>query len=102
MDGAVTRLLPVLSCVKKRLAMTGKTWTVGQYGMVSLGITLVVGLLLWIKGMPLLLGLFLGLFLGLGLPHFVVGFVIKRRIGKFTAKFPDAIDRKSTRLNSRH
>src|SRR3546814_8102640 len=60
--------------------------------MVSLGITLVVGLLLWIKGMPLLLGLFLGLFLGLGLPHFVVGFVIKRRIVKFTAKFPDAIE----------
>src|SRR3546814_3174666 len=42
--------------------------------------------------MPLLLGLFLGLFIGLGLPHFVVGFVIKRRIGKFTAKFPDAIE----------
>src|SRR3546814_7679726 len=92
MDDAVTRLLPRPALLKKRLAMTGKTWTVGQYGMVSLGITLVVGLLLWIKGMPLLLGLFLGLFLGLGLPHFVVGFVIKRRIGKFTAKFPDAIE----------
>src|SRR3546814_16421225 len=60
--------------------------------MVSLGITLVVGLLLWIKGMPLLLGLFLGLFLGLGLPPFVVGFVIKRRIGQFTDKFPAAIE----------
>src|SRR3546814_7746109 len=92
MDDAVTRLLPRPALLKKRLAMTGKTWTVGQYGMVSLGITLVVGLLLWIKGMPLLLGLFLGLFLGLGLPHFVVGFVIKRRIGKFTAKFPAAIE----------
>ncbi|RIA37589.1 tight adherence protein B [Hephaestia caeni] len=92
MDDAVTRLLPRPALLKKRLAMTGKTWTVGQYGMVSLGITLIVGLLLWLKGMPLLLGLFLGLFLGLGLPHFVVGFVIKRRIGKFTAKFPDAIE----------
>ena len=32
------------------------------------------------------------LFIGLGLPHFVVGFFIKRRIAKFTAKFPDAIE----------
>src|SRR3546814_7307708 len=81
MDDAVTRLLPRPALLKKRLAMTGKTWTVGQYGMVSLGITLVVGLLLWIKGMPLLLGLFLACSSGLAC-----------RISWS--------DRKSTRLNS--
>ncbi|RRB78208.1 type II secretion system F family protein, partial [Escherichia coli] len=27
-----------------------------------------------------------------GLPHMVVGYFIKRRIAKFTAKFPDAIE----------
>ncbi|HVI98884.1 MAG TPA: type II secretion system F family protein [Sphingomonas sp.] len=91
-DEAAMRFLPRPALLKKRLAMTGKNWTVGQYGMASAGITLVVGLLLWLKGMPLLLGLFLGLFLGLGLPHFVVGFVIKRRINKFVVKFPDAIE----------
>jgi tight adherence protein B len=44
------------------------------------------------KGMPLLLGLFAGLFLGAGIPHFVVNFFIKRRLKKFNAKFPDAIE----------
>src|SRR3546814_13306884 len=65
MDDAVTRLLPRPALLKKRLAMTGKTWTVGQHGMGLLGITLVVGLLLWIQGRPALLGPCLVLFLGL-------------------------------------
>ena len=30
-----TRRVPAL--LKKRLAMTGKTWTVGQYGMATVG-----------------------------------------------------------------
>ncbi|MCM8729442.1 type II secretion system F family protein [Hephaestia sp. GCM10023244] len=91
-DAAAMRLLPRPALLKKRLAMTGQSWTLGQYGMVSLGITLLVGLVLWLKGMPLLLGLFLGVFLGLGIPHFVVGKTIQRRVNKFTAKFPDAIE----------
>jgi tight adherence protein B len=92
MDDAVTRFLPNPAQLKKRLAMTGKSWTIGQYGLASLAIMLIVALLLWAKGMPLLLGLFVGLFVGAGLPHWLVGFFIKRRIAKFTAKFPDAIE----------
>jgi len=30
--------------------------------------------------------------IGLGIPHMVVGFFIKRRVAKFNAKFPDAIE----------
>ncbi len=92
MDLAFTRILPNPVQLAKRLAMTGKDWTVGQYGMATAGITLVVAMLLLFRGMPILLALFVGLFLGVGLPHFIVGRTIKRRIGKFTAKFPDAID----------
>ena len=92
MDDAVTRFLPNPAQLKKRLAMTGKSWTIGQYGLASLAILLIVALLLWAKGMPLLLSLFAGLFVGAGLPHWLVGFFIKRRINKFTAKFPDAIE----------
>src|SRR5690242_2935086 len=92
MDDAFGRFLPNPALLKKRLAMTGKSWTVGQYGTASLAIMVVVGLLLWAKGMPLLLGLFVGLFVGAGLPHWVVGFLIKRRVNKFIAKFPDAIE----------
>ena len=92
MDAAVTRFLPNPAQLKKRLAMTGKDWTIGKYGLASLAILLVVGLLMWAKGMPLLLALFVGLFAGAGLPHWIVGFFIKRRINKFTVKFPDAIE----------
>lgn len=92
MDAAAMRFLPRPALLKKRLAMTGKTWTVGQYGMATLGITVIFGLLLALQGLPILLSLLLGIMLGGGLPHFTVSFFIKRRIAKFNAKFPDAIE----------
>ena len=92
MDAAAMRFLPRPALLKKRLAMTGKTWTVGQYGMATLGITVIVGLLLALQGLPILLSLLVGLMLGAGIPHMGVGYFIKRRIAKFTAKFPDAIE----------
>ena len=91
-DLAIGRLLPNPAQLAKRLAMTGKDWTVSQYGMATAGIAVVVLALLMFEGAPFFLSLFAGLFLGAGLPHFVVGFFIKRRITKFTAKFPDAIE----------
>jgi len=91
-DLTFARLLPNQEQLEKRLAMTGKSWTLGQYGLATLGLAVVVALLLFLKGAPLLLSIVFGLFVGLGLPHFVVGFLIKRRVGKFTATFPDAID----------
>ena len=39
-----------------------------------------------------MLALTFGLFVGIGVPHFMVGKLIQRRISKFTAKFPDAIE----------
>jgi tight adherence protein B len=91
-DLAVTRLLPNPAQLEKRLNMTGKDWTVGKYGVTTAGVTVGVAALLMLKGLPILLALFVGLFAGIGLPHFVVGKVIKKRIAKFNAKFPDAIE----------
>jgi len=91
-DVAFGRLLPNPAQLAKRLAMTGKDWTVGQYGMASAGLIVVVAALLWLKGAPILLALLVGMAIGAGLPHWLVGFFIKRRIAKFTAKFPDAIE----------
>jgi tight adherence protein B len=34
----------------------------------------------------------LALFVGFGLPHWVIGFLIKKRVAKFTSNFPDAIE----------
>lgn len=92
MDKAAARFLPNPALLGKRLSMTGKGWSVGQYGLVTLGLLLVVTALLWLQGAPILLALLVGLFIGVGLPHFLVGFFINRRINKFTAKFPDAIE----------
>ncbi len=92
MDLAFGRILPNPVQLAKRLAMTGKTWTVGQYGMATAGLLVVVAALMLLKGLPILLALLFGVFVGVGLPHFIVGKTIQRRIGKFTAKFPDAID----------
>ncbi|MBR0552368.1 type II secretion system F family protein [Stakelama marina] len=91
-DVATARFLPNPALLKQRLGMTGKTWTVGQYGMATVGIVAVSAIMLWTQGAPFLLALLLGMFLGIGLPHFAVGFLIKRRVTKFTIKFPDAIE----------
>jgi tight adherence protein B len=92
MDLTAARFLPNPAQLAHRLSMTGKPWTLGQYMMVTAGLFSVVGGLLLVEHAPIWLALALALFVGLGIPHFVVGFLIKRRVAKFTAKFPDAIE----------
>jgi tight adherence protein B len=92
MDAAAMRFLPRPALLKKRLAMTGKPWTVGKYGLATLGCAVVVALVLMFLRMPAALSILLGVAVGAGIPHMTVGFFIKRRIAKFTAKFPDAIE----------
>ena len=92
MDLAFGKVLPNREQLQKRLAMTGKDWKVGQYGGVTAGLAVVLTLLLSLKGLPLLLCLLVGVAVGVGLPHWLVGQTIKRRVAKFTAKFPDAIE----------
>ena len=92
MDATFGKILPNREQLQKRLAMTGKSWTVGKYGAVSAGMVTVVALLVAMRGMPVLLALLLGIVVGVGLPHWWVSRTIKRRVNKFTVKFPDAID----------
>ena len=91
-DRTAARFLPNVEQLKLRLQKTGRNWTLAQYGKVSLGIIVGVFALLLLRGFPLVLALLLALAAGMGLPHFAVGFVIKKRIARFTAKFPDAIE----------
>ena len=92
MDNFAGRFIPNPALLAKRLQMTGKNWTVGKYGMVSLGLFLIPVALLTLKGAPIWLSIALGLVVGVGLPHKVVSFFIKKRVTQFTAKFPDAIE----------
>ncbi|MEJ6596068.1 type II secretion system F family protein [Parasphingorhabdus sp.] len=75
-----------------RMEKTGKPWPLSYFFYVAGGLFIVVSGLLLLKGAPILLCLFFGLLVGAGLPHLVVGFLINRRIAKFTASFPDAIE----------
>jgi tight adherence protein B len=91
-DTLASRFLPNPALLKKRLAMTGKEWTVGKYAAANVGIAAVVGAMLFLKAAPPLLAIFGGLMIGVGLPHMAVGFLIKKRIKNFTVRFPDAIE----------
>lgn len=78
--------------LRLRLAQTGKKWTLKQYLYASGGLAFAIAALLWLKGAPLYLALFGGLMIGAGLPHMVVNFLINKRVKRFTANFPDAIE----------
>ena len=91
-EGFASTIIPRPALLRKRLEMTGKELSLGRYALVSLGLAITIIALLMLRGAPFFLAFFVGLFVGVGLPHFIVGFLIKRRINKFTVNFPDAIE----------
>jgi len=91
-EGWASTLIPRPALMRKRLEQTGKPITLGKYAMSSIGLAVFVAALGMLKGAPIMLAFFVGLFAGVGVPHFVIGFLIKRRINKFNSNFPDAIE----------
>jgi tight adherence protein B len=85
-------LIPNPENLTKRLRMTGKKWTLSQYMTGSAITFLLITMFLMLRGFPFLFALMVGLAAGLGLPHWWVGRLIKGRINKFNAKFPDALE----------
>lgn len=81
-----------IEALAMRLHRTGKGWTLTQYLYASLGLAVGITLLVYLKSGAALLSLGIGLAVGAGLPHFIVNFFIKRRVDRFTSKFPDAIE----------
>jgi tight adherence protein B len=86
------RMLPSPDKMRGRLARTGKNITLGEYLLMNALSFLVVFLIFnWIGwSKPMVIGM--AIILGLGIPHFVIGFIGNRRIKKFLASFPEAID----------
>ncbi|HVF37394.1 MAG TPA: type II secretion system F family protein [Sphingomicrobium sp.] len=91
-DSFASTFIPKPALMRQRLERTGKPITLSKYAGASAGLALFVATLLLIKGLPFLLAFFIGLFAGIGVPHFVIGFLIKRRVNKFNSNFPDAIE----------
>lgn len=81
-----------IDALAMRLDRTGKKWTLSQYGYTSLGIGVAVALILFLRSGSIPLSLGIGTLVGAGLPHFIVGWKIKKRTSDFNSKFPDAIE----------
>ena len=91
-ESFASTLIPKPALLRRRLEMTGKDISLGKYAIVCLGIFLVIAIALMFRGAPILLSILMGLFFGIGGPHFVIGWLIKRRVNKFNSNFPDAIE----------
>lgn len=85
-------LIPNPENLAKRIQMTGRKWTLSQYMMTCIGITLVVFTVLKLRDFSLAASILVATASGFGLPHLVVGRMISKRIDKFTSSFPDALD----------
>ncbi|GIK96535.1 MAG: hypothetical protein BroJett029_07440 [Alphaproteobacteria bacterium] len=87
------RLLPNVGKLRERLARTGYKLTIGRYLAICLAVGIAGTGVFWLFfGLPLLPTLLLGFVVGFGLPHVVVGYLGARRVKRFTALFPEAID----------
>jgi tight adherence protein B len=91
-DSPLTSLVPRREELEKRIRRTGKSWTLTQYMFASMGLFVVTTGAMLIVRAPLPMAALVGLLLSLGIPNLVVGMTIKKRIAKFTSRFPDAID----------
>ncbi len=91
-DGFASKLIPNPALLQKRIAMTGKSWTPAQYLIGSVVIFAVMSVLVYIKLRQMPIALLVGAAMGIGMPHFVVGYLIKKRIAQFNKRFPDAIE----------
>jgi tight adherence protein B len=81
-----------IEALNTRLHRSGKNWSLAQYLYGSLGLALGVAVLIYLRSGAALLSLGIGVVVGAGLPHMVLNWHIKRRTGRFNAKFPDAIE----------
>lgn len=92
LDNIFKGFIPNRAALKSRLDRTGRSWTLGQYAVASIGILVIVAVTLTGAGAPFPLAILAGLFFGMFVPHKVVGFLVNRRIKQFNNRFPDAID----------
>ena len=75
-----------------RLQQAGLGVSVRGFYIVGGVIGLVAALIALVLGLHIILALGVGLVFGLGVPRWVVGFLGKRRMKKFSLEFPNAVD----------
>jgi tight adherence protein B len=91
-DSVFERYIPNPALLAKRLERTGKGWTLSKYAITCLSIAGFIAAIAVLKGAPIIFSLLGGVAIGLTIPHLLVNMQIKKRIEKFNARFPDAIE----------
>lgn len=89
----IFRLLPRRAALVDRLSRTGYEISVGQYMLATIGAAVVfTGLIFVFTRLGWVASLLFGGALGVFVPHYVIGFMGKRRVMRFYGLFPEAID----------
>lgn len=88
----LVKMLPNPDKLRARLAATGKTISLGEYALMNALAVIISYMLFRLFGVGEAVLLPLSFMTGLGVPHAVTGFMAFRRIKKFLASFPEAID----------
>jgi tight adherence protein B len=86
-------LLPRREALVERLSRTGREISVGQYMLATIAVIagITIGILIFTK-LGLVPSLMFGFAFGLFIPHWLIGRMGKKRIARFVALFPEAID----------
>lgn len=93
LDSLIKRYLPRPAVLRDRLQCTGLKLSIGEYVLFSIVAAIVIGAsTAFFFGRSPALAALSGIGTGLLLPHLLVSFLISRRLKKFTAEFPQAID----------
>lgn len=89
----VRRLLPRQAALRQRLARTGRRVSLGAYAASGVALAVVTAsVLVLIARLPMPLSVAVGVLIGVAGPHLTVNIMIRRRLDRFVALFPDAID----------
>ena len=93
MDRIFGRWLPRRQVLVERLAKTGLEISVGQYVLATIGVIVAAALPIFIfTRLGIVPSLMFGIAIGVFTPHYVVGRMGRKRIGRFLGLFPEAID----------
>ncbi len=92
-DRIIKATLPNPEKMRERLARTGRNITLGEYLIINALAVLVFYLVFSnVVGWTKIISIFMGIAVGLYLPHKITGRMGNRRVNKFLATFPEAID----------
>ncbi len=86
------KMLPNPNKLRARLARTGRDFSLGEYLLINALLILICYSAVSFSRLVEMITIPLSIAVGMGLPHFVTGRMGAKRIKKFLATFPEAID----------